>query len=483
MTGQQQPRIRIEPARTDTDGTGAGMLMQEYGVQLDPWQQLVLDAWLGTDASGKYTATTCALSVSRQNGKNVCIEAFELYTLLINGGKVLHSAHQVRTTRKSFRRLAAMFSDRRHPEILEQVRQIRQGVGEESIELRNGGSIEFISRSRGTGRGYDGISAVIVDEAQEATEDQMEALMAVLSASTTGTRQLIFCGTAPYPGCPGTVFQRLRQSCILSADKEGQHNCWHEWSPDAESLQDIDISNRDLWAACNPAYNIRLTPEFTAEEMKTLSPDGFARERLNFWAKPAETVTEVAIDPAAWEACKSTEEKPEGKTAYGIKFAPDGSEVVLAGAIIPTEGKARITLLAMEPTGRGISWLAQWLNERYKTASCVVIDGRNGADVLIEKIRPAGGGTWAFKDSVIKAGARDVIAAASGLINDLNEGAVTWYAEQDELNDSALSVTKRTISGGWGFGGQASAPIEACALALYGCRTSKRNPQKSMKIG
>ncbi len=479
MKGCQTPRIRIEPKRTGTDGTGAGLLMKEYGVQLDEWQQLVLDAWLGTDENGNYTATSCSLSVARQNGKNVCIEARELYGLLINGEKILHSAHQVRTTRKAFRRLAAMFTDKRHPELMEQVQQIRQGVGEEGIFLRNGGSVEFISRSRGTGRGYDGISVIILDEAAEIQEDQMEALMAVLSASATGTRQIIYAGTAPYPGCPGEVFRRFRQSCILSADKEDLHNCWHEWSVAAESLQDIDISNRNLWAACNPAYNIRLTPEFTAEEMKTLSPDGFARERLNFWSKPAETVTEPAIDPAAWEACKSTEEKPEGKAAFGIKFSPDGAEVVLAGAIIPEEGAARITLLAMEPTGRGLSWLAQWLNERYKTASCVVIDGRNGADLLIDKIKPV----WVFKDSVIKAGSRDVIAAASVLINDINEGAVTWFAVQDELNESALSSTKRPISGGWGFGGQASAAIEACSLALYGCRTSKRNPQKRMLIG
>lgn len=478
MRGQQRPRLQIEPARVDSDGTGAAMLMQEYGVKLDEWQQLVLDAWLGTDASGNYTATSCGLSVARQNGKNVCIEARELYGLLINGEKILHTAHQVRTSKRAFRRLAAMFQDRRHPEIMEKVKIIRQGVGEESIELLNGGVIEFTSRSRQTARGIDGVSLCVIDEAQEAQEEQIEAIMSVLSASGTGTRQIIYTGTAPYPGSPGEVFRRFRQSCMLSADKDGQHNCWHEWSPDAETMQDIDISDRKLWAACNPAYGFRLTPEFTNEELKTLSPDGFARERLNFWAKPTEATTPLAIDAEIWESCKSTEEKPEGKTAYGIKFRADGSEVVLGGAIIPKEGPARITLLAMEPTGRGLSWLAEWLNERYKIASCVVIDGRNGVDVLIDKIKPV----WMHKDSVIKAGTREVLAAASGLLNDLNEQAVSWYAEQDELNESALTCTKRAISGGWGFGGQDSAAIEACALALYGCRTSKRNPLRKMRI-
>ena len=103
--------------------------------------------------------------------------------------------------------------------------------------------------------------------------------------------------------------------------------------------------------------------------------------------------------------------------------------------------------------------------------------------MLIEKLKPSGGGVWAFKDSIIKPKAQEVITAASMLVNDLNEQSITWYSQQEELRDSAITATKRPISGGWGFGGQTSAPIEACALALWGCRTTKRNPQRKMRIG
>lgn len=308
--------------------------------------------------------------------------------------------------------------------------------------------------------------------------------MAVLSASSTGIRQIIYAGTPPYIGCTGQVFRRFRQACIVSAGKgENKKNSWHEWGVAADSLKDIDISDKRLWYEANPALGYRLTEEFTEEEFKTLDALGFARERLGYWDKPAEAVIELAIDADTWDNCRSTEQKPEGKTAYGIKFTPDGSEVVLAGAIIPTGGKARITLLAVEPTGNGLTWLANWLNERYKSASVVVIDGRNGADVLIDKLRPAGGGAWAFKDSIIKPSAQNVITAAQGLINDLNEKNITWYSEQEELRESAITATRRPISGGWGFGGQTSAPIEAASLALWGCKISKRNPKKQMRIG
>lgn len=482
MRGSQIPRIRIEPARADTDGHGAAMLMSSYGLPLDEWQQLVLDCWLGKNASGAYTVTSAGLSCPRQNGKNLIAEAREFYGLVINGERILHTAHQVRTAKKSFRRLVNMFTDKKHPEILKLVKKIRYGVGEESIELENGGLIEFTSRSRQAARGYDGISLVIYDEAQELTDEQAEAIMAVLSASSTGTRQLIYLGTPPYIGCAGEVFARFRQACIMGAGRgEEMRSSWHEWSLATEDLSGADLSDRRLWAECNPAYGIRLTEEFTEEEFKTLDDAGFARERLGWWSKPAEAKgADLAIDPALWDGCRSDEPKPEGKTAFGVKFTPDGSAVVLAGAVIPPGGgKARISLIATEPTGRGLTWLAEWLNERYKTAACVVVDGKNGADVLIDKIRT----TWRWKDSVIKPTAANVITAASLLLNELQEQTVTWYSAQEDLRESAITATRRAISGGWGFGGSTSAPIEACSLALWGCRTSKRDPSRQMRIG
>jgi len=480
MKGNQTPRIKIEPHRADTDGKGAAMLMQEYGYTLDEWQRLIIDCWLGTDAAGAYTVTSGGLSVPRQNGKNVCIEAREFYGLVVNGERILHTAHQVRTAKKAFRRLTAMFTDKKHSEITKLVKKIRYGIGEESIELENGGIIEFTARSRQAARGYDGISLVIYDEAQELTDDQAEAIMATLSASATGTRQLIYAGTPPYIGCNGEVFRRFRQACIVANGKgENKTNSWHEWGVAADTLQDIKTEDKQLWYDANPALGYRLTEEFTAEEFKTLSADGFARERLGWWAKIAEQQIDLAIDPKAWDACRSEEPKPEGKTAYGVKFTADGAEVVLAGAVISPTGKARISLIAIEPTGRGLTWLAEWLNERYKQAACVVIDGKNGTDVLIEKLTEV----WRFKDSVIKPAAKDVVTAASLLVNELNEQTLTWYSEQEILRDSAITATKRNISGGWGFGGSTSAPIEACSLALWGVRTSKRNPQRKMRIG
>lgn len=475
IKGSQEPRIKIEPERTETDGGDAALLMGEYGYKLDEWQQSILNCWLGKN-NGIYSVTSAGLSLPRQNGKNVCLEAREFYGLIVNGERILHTAHQVRTSKKAFRRLAAMFTDKNHPEIIDEVKHIRFTNGEECIELNNGGMIEFSARSRQAARGFDGISLVVYDEAQELTDDQVEAITATLSASSTGTRQIIYTGTPPYPGCPGEVFKRRRNVCL---EEPGKHDAWHEWSVSADRISEINTQDVSLWYMTNPALGIRLTEDFTFEEMRSMSPDGFARERLGWWLPALEREIDYAIPADIWDACKSEEQKPDGRTAYGVKFSADGSMVALCGACVGENEITRISLIDYKPTGYGLQWLADWLNERYKVASCVVIDGRNGVDVLIDKIS----NTWRVKGSVIKPNTTNVIASVSLLMDALNEQTVTWYSGQDALRESAITATKRKIAGGWGFGGDNSIPVEACALALWGLKTSKRDPNKTMRIG
>lgn len=475
IRGSQEPRFCIEPERQETDGADAAELIAAYGQALEPWQRLVLDCWLGR-ADGKYSTTTAGISVPRQNGKNQIIEGREFFGMVISGERILHTAHQVKTSKKSFRRLVNLFTDKRHPEIVDLVKQIRFTNGEECIELTTGGSIEYSARSRQAARGFDGISLVVFDEAQELTDDQIDAILPTLSASATGTRQIIYAGTPPYPGCPGEVFRRRRENAL---NDPGPHVSWHEWSVAAEKLEDISLGDRTIWAAANPALGYHLSEEFTAEELGSMAPDGFARERLGWWAPRLEHKLDAAIPEQLWDECASDALKPEGKTAFGVKFTADGAEVCLCGAVIPAEGPARISFIERRPTGLGTGWLADWLCARYAKTSCVVIDGRNGADVLTEKLSA----TWKIKGSVVRPSGKDVCAAASTLLDGLQEKSVTWYRKQTELRESAVSVTKRQISGGWGFGGENSAPVEAAALALWGAKTSKRDPAKQMRIG
>ena len=99
--------------------------------------------------------------------------------------------------------------------------------------------------------------------------------------------------------------------------------------------------------------------------------------------------------------------------------------------------------------------------------------------MLVDRIKD----TWRAKGAVIRPSARDVVAAAGLLVNSVNEGRLTWYRPQQALRESAVSAVKRPLSGGFAFGGEDSLPVEACALALWGAKTSRRDPTRKMRIG
>lgn len=474
--GSQLPRIRLEPDRARTEGGDAAELVAAYGFTLDPWQRTVLDSWLGVDGSGKYTTTSAGLSLPRQNGKNAVVEAREFYGLLVNGEKILHTAHQVKTSKKAFHRIEALFTDDNHPELQDEILRIRRTNGEEAIELRNGGSIEYSARTRGASRGFAGISLVVYDEAQELQDEQVEAIMATLAASDTGQRQLIYTGTPPGPNCPGTVFKRIRAAAI---ENPSEHTAWHEWGVDAKCADDIDTRDKALWYECNPALGIRLDEDFTAEEQQTMSADGFARERLGWWS-PVLSMQELLISRHAWESTTTTAPPPSHqKLAYGIRFTPDGRSVTLAAAVTHEEG-CHVEFVRTEPTVAGISWLVDWVVARKGKAAAVAIDGKADAMDLGKQLIAAG----MPKQAVMVARTSDAISASAMLVNAVNDGKLT-HLDDPALTESALGATRRTIGkdGGYGFGGECPERLDACALALWAARTTKRDPKRRGRIG
>ena len=478
--GDQNPTFRRASKYKKTEGGFASELAASYALAPHPWQSMVLDDWLAVDDKGKLIHSFCILEVPRQNGKTGVSDPRCTWGLIKRAEWILYTAQEYQTAKKAFDRIRKKFGAKAneryadYPELNALVDRYTVSAGQMVLDLTNGGHIEFRTRGNNSDMGRGGtFDLVIVDEAQAYTEEQDASLSPLNSAAPSGSPQTILMGTPPKPttGDKGLVFARAIQKMHENPDKG---DCLHEWS-----VSEIgDISDRDRWYKVNPSLGYQLIEEAIAKDASKMSADMFAREHLGYMAKHIESIN-YAIPADVWDACVSDELKPEGKTAYGIKFTFDGAMVCLCGAVIDANGKARISMIEQKPTGQGTRWLAEWLNARYEVASCVVIDGRNGADVLVDKIAD----TWKVKCSIIRPTARDIIASVGGLMDSLNENTVTWYRGQDALRESAITSVKRPIGGGWGFGGEYSAPIEACALALYGAKTSKRDPSRKMRIG
>lgn len=444
----------------------AAAIVKAGGVTLDPWQVDVLADWMARQPSGKWAAPSCGGSVPRQNGKSLLVQARAAAGMILFNETVIYTAHLQKTATETFEEMRDFFES---DTIRKYVAEVRGALGREQIILRSGARIKFLARTRNGGRGQHG-DLLIFDEAQELDETAQGSFLPAISASLNP--QTVYVGTPPSPDVTATVFRDLRTKAL---DGKTSRTAWFEFS-----VKDIgDVKDPKRWAATNPALGRRIQQSTIEGEAEQMAADTFARERLGWWSPVAVEKIDYALDRHAWTACASDEMKPEGKTAYGVKFSPDGSTVCLCGAVKPKEGAARVSLIDMQPTGRGITWLAEWLNERVGVGCCVVIDGRNGVDVLTERIKT----TWKAKNSVVRPSTKDVIAAVSGFTNAVNEKELTWYKPQTVLNESAITAIKRPMGGGYGFGGDNSLPIEACALALWGVKMSKRNPTRKMRIG
>lgn len=489
--GRQKPTYERIGDYAGSDGRAVAQMFEEDGgATFYPSQKYELTLMLARNGDGSPAAQTIGISKPRQNGKSYAARYYAIYMADFEHRSVLYSAHHSSTTKKMFDAMCDLVdSPERFPEFASDVKRITRGRGYEGIYFadwtdargitHDGGCIEFATRTNAGARGGT-YSVIVVDEAQEMTADQQEAMLPTISASADirsrqKMPQQVYIGTPPGPACNGTVFRKMHDA----AHGDGHTELWWlEWAvPD---LKDVTPENAlKLAYETNPAMGYRIAEKTILNEFEQMHADGFARERLGWWPPVASENIDYAIPAKVWDECMSEAPKPEGKTAYGVKFSSDGTTVALCGAVIPGEGKARISFIEQRNTGDGLAWLAEWLNMRAETACCVVIDGRNGVDVLTDRIRER----WRFKDSVIKANAQTAIGAASLLINELNEKTVTWFRGQEALRASAVESVKRPISGGFGFGGENSAPIEAAALALWGARNSRRDPSRRMRVG
>src|SRR5699024_2761557 len=260
----------------------ACFLGASYGLSPDPWQAEIIASWLGRRADGRLAAGRCGVSVPRQNGKNAILEVVELFKMAVLGRRILHTAHEVKTARKAFLRLKSFFeTERRWPELAALVAPggIRRTNGQEAILLTNGGSVEFVARSRGSGRGFT-VDDLVLDEAQELTDEQLEALLPTISAAPSGDPQIIMLGTPPPPRADGAPFKRMRAAGVGA--KDGRLS-WHEWSPERAPAPTDTQALMVCAADTNPALGGRLQRSVVEDELAQMSFEGFMRERCGAW--------------------------------------------------------------------------------------------------------------------------------------------------------------------------------------------------------
>lgn len=471
--GRQTPTFERVGIFDHSDGPEAVALFEGYGVRFIPAQAYEMELYLAKNELGECEAITIGLSRPRQNGKSFAARYYALWCAFVEGRSVLYSAHNGSTTRKMFKFMCDFIEG--HDDFRRKLKPGGQGIykaqGSEGIYLADGTIVEFSTRTNSGARGgtYD---VIIVDEAQELTDEQRDAMMPTTIASDSGDPQTIYIGTPPNAKCPGTVFRDLHDRA--HADELGDA-WWLEWA----ATEIGDPQDADRWHECNPMMGYRIKERSMKNAADTTAPDSFAREYLGWWDERTAAVEHV-IDARAWAECETEDPPTEGLLACGVKFGAD--RATLAACVRPNGGTPYVEWVDTRPLSEGVGWLASWLGARKERVASVAVDGRSGTGALATKLADE---DFPRKAVVVPTSA-DMARAVSMMCAAVSEREVEHYG-QDELTASATKTERRAIGhDGFGFedaDGADSTLIEACCLALWQARTTKRRPGRKLRIG
>ena len=331
------------------------------------WQALLLNDIMAVNEDGLWTHVKFGYSAPRRNGKSEILIMREIYAL-INGKRVLHTAHRTTTSHGTWEKLCGLLD-----EIGVEYHSLKQ-MGLESIKLGTDGVINFRTRSSkgGLGEGYD---LLVIDEAQEYTDDQETALKYVVTDSQNP--QTIFCGTPPTAVSVGTVFTKLRTN-ILTGNSEDSG--WADWS--VETLS--DVRDKELWYRCNPSLGTIFTERSVRAEIGEDEID-FNIQRLGLWLKYNQ---KSAISKVEWENV-ATDSLPElkGPLFVGIKYGKDGN-VAMAIAVRTWDDRFFIEAIDCRTIREGNDWITRFLSTA--DVKKTVVDGAGGQQVLAKFMKDVG---------------------------------------------------------------------------------------------
>lgn len=461
MFGDQIPRILHSPEAPTSAGDEAIALAAEFGLYLDPWQQLVLREALKERADGRWSAFEVGLMVSRQNGKGSILEAIELAGLFLFGERlIIHSAHQFKTSKEAMRRLEFLLSQSG------QKYKPNRSHGEESLEIlagpNKGARVMFQTRTKAGGLGLSG-DRVILDEAMLISSEAIQALMPTLSARPNP--QIWYTGSAVdqriHAHCE--VFAGIRQRALTN---NGPRLCYLEWSAPEGS----DPTEKPVRAQANPGLGYRITHEYIEDEFNSFVGMGdvraFGVQRLGIgeWPELGDARSEIPAE--IWKNMGTPEPELVGKQIVGVCRAPEGGPWAIAAAQRTADGRIHLevgytgTDSADDVLDMTVDTVAAW-------DPAALIVGGAAVDIMpelevagIEAIKPTRG---------------EEAQACGGLLNDVlavSTPPILSHGNQPTLNNAAKRAIKHPIAGG-GFvwepiEGSAYAQLTAITLARWG---------------
>lgn len=474
--GNQKPRIDIYKNGDIWLAAATIELLEEYGIVLLPWQKQIVYRWLAVEQDNQgnwvFINPECGLLVPRQNGKTELFIARIVGGTVFLGEAIIYTAHADKTVGETKRRVQRFFYDAK-----EEIRDMltdefdAEPKSLDYIELRNGGRAVFRTRTRTGGLGTTN-DTLLLDEDQEETDAQQEALLPTVAAGKSQNQQTIRAGTPPTSGSSGTVFLRVRKAVLDGKDAE---TCWQEWSVE----QITDVNDEDAWYDANPSLGYHLMVKAVRNEAKKMAIDSFNKMRLG-WIPGEESQRAITDDEWNALAIEKFDMPEDANIVYAVKFAPDRSAASLAVGVLMPDGTVHVQIVERRPMSAGTGWLAAWLLERWRNANKIIIDGAAGTTLLVEELlQSETRQKKRLEKRILTPNVREAGAAYADFDTGITHKSLTHF-NQPGLNVSVKVAKKRDIGRDGMFGYATlnpdiqSDPVEAAAFAYYGARRFKK---------
>ena len=464
--GAQRPRwMKSPPAIASSEGDAAADLAASAGLILDDWQSWWLRHALAEDASGRWAAREAVLICARQSGKNGALAALELHAMFVVGEPlIIHSAHEVPTALNHFQFMVGLIEGTPALRRNLATNGIRYKNGSESIELKNGSTLQFRARGKNSGRGLTG-GRIIFDEAFQIPPSSMGALVPVMRAMPNP--QMIYASSAPK--ADSVVLHALIKRG--RADDPDDRLFYAEWGNEPGTAMD-DV---DAWYIANPAMGIRITEEALHDEYRTLVASGdepliaeFSREAVGIGEEPITDAKPAKLPADKWAATLSPPVEPtEATMTLAFDVSKDGEHASIAFGMGDISSPYVVNIEHREHVG----WLPGRLVELIERWKPIAV-GCNGAGPAGAQVGPV---LSAFRDAGIDANllrqlsAPEYKQACGGFYTDVVEGRLKRPDGQGPLDRAAADAAERPLGDAWAWDLRSAtvpiSPLVACTIA------------------
>ena len=482
--GTQTPHYFTAPLWFTSAADDVLDLAAACGLNLLPWQQLVLRNALAERPNGKWASFEVGLVIPRQNGKNVIVTARQLAGLFLFGEEQqTHTAHKFKTARAAHRDLVRIIQ--RVPELDDLVRSAPTSSENTSVVLKDGRRLDFLARQGGAGRGLSG-DTVYLDEAFQLSPDVVSDLLPTLSARPAP--QVWYTSSAPME--TSDVLISLRERALEHPERE-QFLTYCEWSADLERHRRDTV---EAAAMANPSMGYFQDWEWiSGAELGAMTPDKYDRERLGV---PADKTGDAAIGAERWRRGAIGPDDIAGiavvRRSLALEVTEDRDMAVLAGAAELEDGRVVVEIIDQKA---GTAWVAEACKARYAKSQAwagVVIDSYSGAAAVAPHIIAAG------------------VPVSMATTRDLTTGTADFYdrlTRKDEetgaydphilhpvegsgyLDDAAYTARRRLVGTSktawtWAHGTTEVplAPLRAVTLAVKGFDMEPVKPKKRRRV-